>query len=132
MILRVLILACVGVAAEVAFTAALDRRDGRLLGYSYLWMFPVYAALYPGFALLLPFIETWPFVARGLLYGATLLLGELVFGLILRAALGQAPWEPEYRGKPRVVAGLVRLDFFPAWVAAGLFFESVFRLLAAR
>ena len=130
MILRVLLLACVGVAAEVAFTAALDRHDARLRGYSYLWMFPVYAALYPGYAFLLPSIASWPLLARGAFYGALLILGELVFGLLLKAALGSAPWEPEYSGKPRVIAGVARLDYFPAWFAAGLLFERVFRLLS--
>jgi len=93
-------------------------------------MFPVYALLYPGFRLVLPIVGAWPWIRRGALYAALIMLGELTTGLVLRAALGEAPWEPEYRGKPRCVAGLVRLDYFPAWFAAALVFERAYRLLA--
>ena len=124
-------LACVGVAAEVLFTALTSPSAGkRLLGYSYVWMLPVYALLYPGFHFLLPLIAAWPWPARAALYAASIMTGELLTGVLLRFALGEAPWEKEYRGKRRCVAGLVRLDYFPAWAAGALIFERAFRLLA--
>lgn len=128
---RALILACVGVAAEVAFVAVTDRSSGRrLMGHTYLWMFPIYALLYPGFRLLLPLVGDWSWPLRGALYAALILVTELITGLLLRAALGEAPWEPGYRGKPRVVAGVMNLDYFPAWAIGALAFERAYRLVA--
>jgi hypothetical protein len=129
---RTALLACVGVAAEVVFTALTSPAGGRrMIGHSYLWMFPVYALLYPGFLFLLPLVGTWPWLARAALYAALIMLGELATGLVLRAALGEAPWEATYRGKRWCVLGLVRLDYFPAWAAGALVFERAFRLVAA-
>lgn len=122
-----LYLACLGVAVEVAFTAATAPSGGpRLIGYSYVWMFPIYALLQPGFSLLRPKTGSWPWPARAALYAALLMSVELLTGLVLRAALGEAPWEPGYRGQRWCVFGLVRLDFFPAWAAAALFFERAY------
>jgi len=127
---RTLLLACVGVAAEVVFTAlASGKRDRRLLGYSYVWMFPIYALLYPGFRLLLPLVGEWAWPLRGALYAVIIMVCELLTGLALRAAVGEAPWEPEYRGHKWAVMSLVRLDYFPAWAAGALLFERAYRLL---
>ncbi|MDX6769933.1 MAG: hypothetical protein SF051_10400 [Elusimicrobiota bacterium] len=130
MILEAVVLSCVGVAGEVAFTAVTERKDARLTGHTYLWMFPVYLTLYPGFAFLLPRVGHLHWAGRGALYAVLIVLGELLFGLLLKAALGQAPWEPAYKGKPRVLAGVANLDYLPAWAAGALFYERVYRLLA--
>ena len=127
---RAALLACAGVAAEVLFTALTQPSGKRLMGYSYAWMFPVYALLYPGFRLLLPLAGAWAWPLRAALYAALIMLVELLTGLALRRALGEAPWEPSYRGKRYCALGLVRLDYFPAWAAAGLAFEAAYRLLA--
>lgn len=127
---RAALLAAVGVAAEVIFTAlTADKRDPRLKGYSYVWMLPIYALLYPGFHLLLPYTENWAWPLRGMFYATLIMVVELLTGLILRAALGEAPWEPEYRGKRWAVLNLVRLDFFPAWAAGALVFERAYLLI---
>jgi hypothetical protein len=127
---RAALLACAGVAAEVLFTALTERSGKDLKGFSYAWMFPVYALLYPGFRVLLPLVGHWAWPLRAALYAAVIMVFELLTGLALRAALGEAPWEPQYRGKRWCVMGLVRLDYFPAWAAAGLTFEGAYRLLA--
>ncbi|MFI5345963.1 MAG: hypothetical protein ACHQ51_06280 [Elusimicrobiota bacterium] len=128
---RTLVLACVGVAVEVLYTALTERSSGkRLIGYSYVWMFPVYALLYPGFFLLRPFVAVWSWPLRACLYAVLIMVFELLTGLILRAAVGEAPWEPNYRGKRWCVLGLVRLDYFPAWAAAALVFERAYLLIA--
>lgn len=128
---RAAILACVGVAVEVLYTALTERASGkRLVGYSYVWMFPIYALLYPGFRLLRPLVAAWAWPARACLYAVLIMVFELLAGLVLRAAVGEAPWEPNYRGKRWCVAGLVRLDYFPAWAAAALVFERAYRLVA--
>lgn len=127
---RAAVLACVGVAAEVLFTAFTEPAGGkRLIGFSYVWMFPIYALLYPGIRLLAPLVGTRPWPARAALYAALIMVFELLTGLVLRAALGEAPWEPGYRGKRWCVLGLVRLDYFPAWAAGALIFERACRLV---
>ena len=124
-------MSCVGVAAEVVFTALTSpKRDKRLTGYSYVWMFPIYALLYPGFRLLLPLVGGWAWPLRAALYAVIIMVCELLTGLALRAAVGEAPWEPEYRGHKWAVLNLVRLDFFPAWAAGALAFERAYRLIA--
>ena len=129
---RALLMASVGVCAEIVFTAFMDARrtrDPRLIGYSYVWMVPIYALLYPGFRLLLPLVGNWAFPLRGVLYAAGIMICELLTGLALRAAIGEAPWEKEYRGKRWAVLDLVRLDFFPAWAAGALVFERAYGLI---
>jgi hypothetical protein len=128
---RAALMACVGMAAEIVFTAFTSvQRDRRLIGYSYVWMFPIYALLYPGFRLLLPFVGSWAWPLRGALYAALIMIIEGLTGLALRAALGEAPWEPEYRGKRWAVLDLVRLDYFPAWALGALVFERAYVLIA--
>jgi hypothetical protein len=127
---RAAFLAGTGVAAEVLFTALTAPSGGRrLIGFSYAWMFPVYALLYPGLRLMNPLVGAWPWPARAALYAAGIMLCELLTGLVLRAALGEAPWEPGYRGKRWCAFGLVRLDYFPAWAAGALVFERACRLV---
>lgn len=118
-------------AAEVIFTALMDAKakGPRLIGYSYVWMLPIYALLYPGFSLLLPLVGDWAWPLRGALYAVIIMVCEMITGLILKAALGEAPWESEYRGKKWAVYSLVRLDFFPAWAVGALGFERAYRLV---
>lgn len=48
---------------------------------------------------------------------------EYTSGGLLRAVTGASPWN--YTGKLYSIDGLIRLDYAPAWFAAGLFFERV-------
>ncbi len=128
---RAALMACVGMAAEIVLTAFTSgKRDSRLIGYSYVWMFPIYALLYPGFRLLLPLVGAWAWPLRSALYAALIMIAEGITGLALRAALGEAPWEPEYRGKRWAMLNLVRLDYFPTWALGALVFERAYKLIA--
>lgn len=127
-----LLIAALGTAMEIVFTALADlprAGDRRLKGYSYVWMIPIYALVYPLLCFLYPSISGRPWAARGLFYTAIAYALEYSSGWILRAATGEAPWEREYRGARWAVHGLIRLDFAPAWFGAGLLFELVFRVL---
>lgn len=127
---RAALMGCVGVAAEVIFTAFTEPSGGkRLIGYSYIWMFPIYALLYPGLTLLRPYVGNWAWPLRASVYAAGIMFFELITGLILHAALGEAPWEPNYRKHRWCVMGVVRLDYFPAWAAGALVFERACRLI---
>jgi hypothetical protein len=127
---RAALLGCVGVAAEIVFTALTDPSGGlRLIGYSYVWMLPLYALLYPGMYLMRPYVGRWAWPWRASAYAAGIMLLELITGLLLHAALGQAPWEPNYRGHAWCVLGVMRLDYFPFWAAGALVFERACRLV---
>lgn len=126
-----MLLSCVGVAAEVVLTAfTAEKIDRRLTGYTYVWMFPIYALLYPGLRLLLPLVGAWAWPLRAALYAVIIMVFELLTGLTLRAMIGEAPWESQYRGKRWAVLNLVRLDYFPAWAVGALAFERAYHLIA--
>lgn len=128
---RALVLGAVGVAAEVLFTAFAAPSGGpRLVGFSYVWMLPIYMLLYPGFLVLDPVLGRRPWWLRSSAYAAGIMTVELLTGLLLHALLGEAPWEPGYRQARWSVLGVVRLDYFPAWAMGALVFERAHRLLS--
>lgn len=121
-----------GLGLEVAFTAVLDffeSRDTRLLGYSSLLYFPFYGLtpLFFRHAGPLLFPLAWPW--RGLIYVLVGFSAEYVSMGALRLAFGRSPSEESYRRRRWNVHGLIRLDFAPAWFAAGFLFEFFFRVL---
>ena len=124
------VMACVGVAMEVAFTAFADLTaapDWRLRGQSYVWMFPIYALAWPALLLLRPRVGHWHVLGRGALYVAFLYIVEYLSGWALRFATGACPWD--YGNARWAVQGVIRLDYAPGWLAAVLLFEQVFRRL---
>ncbi len=129
---KMALFACIGIAMEVVFTAISDfqkTRSWRLMGYSYVWMLPVYALVPVFLRVLHPPLEGIILPLRLLTYTAILMAMEYVSGRILRKLLGEAPWEPAYRGHRLAIDGLVRLDYAPAWALAGLIFERLYLLM---
>ena len=112
-----------GWCMEVAFTSAgaIGKKDKKLMGQTSAWMFPIYgmAAVIGEIA---PKISHWPAPARGLLYGSAIMAGEYISGTVL-TKLGVCPWN--YEGAKYSVNGVIRLDYFPLWAAAGLMFERI-------
>lgn len=112
-----------GWCIEILFTAlgALRRREMQLMGQTSLWMFPIYgcaALLKPLFLL----IKKCSVIIRGLIYAFCIFSGEYISGLLLDKC-SLCPWN--YNRHKWHVNGLIRLDFFPFWFAAGLLFEHV-------
>ncbi len=125
--MNIFILACVGVAMEVAFTAVCELMGGggwRLKGQSYIWMFPIYALLYPAFLYLRPPLAEKPWWARAVIYAAGILFVEYLTGWGLRLTTGSCPWD--YGSARWAVQGVIRLDYTPLWAAAALGYERVF------
>lgn len=130
--LQCLIFGFLGLGLEVAFTAVLDflhAKDRRLLGYSSLLYFPLYALTPFFFLIAAPIVFPLPLLARGAVYAVCAFAAEYAAMGALRLAFGSSPSEKSYYRSRWNVHGLIRLDFAPAWFAAGLFFESVFRAL---
>lgn len=112
---------CFGMTVEIFFTAFTALFSGELVqnkpplalaGYTYVWMAFVYA--------LIPVLAP-PFYARSRHWPAAIRLGAMVLfiyliefsaGYLLRITTGSCPWEYQQGWH---IAGLVRLDYLPAW-----------------
>ena len=123
-----------GWCAEVVFTAVVGfvrRRDRRLTGQTSLWMFPIYGLIQPLYEPLHDALrERVPPAGRGLSYGLGFLAVEYVSGRVLRAVVGEAPWD--YSHARHHLHGLIRLDYLPLWTGAGLALERVHDRLTRR
>lgn len=112
-----------GWCMEITFTAldALRRRDMTLKGNTSLWMFPIYgcAAVLSPLSRLLRGKSAW---VRGLSYAGLIFTGEYLTGSLL-AKHRLCPWD---YGRSRWNIGrVIRLDYAPCWIFAGLLFERL-------
>ena len=86
-----------------------------------IWMFPIY-----GMAAVIGPVSTklknhCTFV-RGFIYGSGILATEFITGTILKRHQC-CPWD--YSKAKLNYKGVIRIDYFPAWMLAGLFFEKL-------
>lgn len=130
---------CIGITTEIFFTAIVDaitavRAGGninwRLLGTSYIWMFPIYGLAGIAFPLLYrKLLAKWPAVARWAFYGVAILAVEFVMGWLLDVTTGRCPWEYQTGWH---IMGYIRLDYYPLWVGFGVMIERIYILLANK
>jgi len=124
MIIRFMIYGALGCLMEVLWTglASLTTKNYKLSSTTSLWMFFVYgmiAFLEPAFRFLAPM----PLLLRGLLYAVCIFSGEFLTGSLLKR-LAVCPWD--YSSAKYHIKGLIRIDYLPAWIVAGLIFERVY------
>jgi uncharacterized membrane protein len=123
---------CLGMTTEIFFTAIYDIALGKaevpakLMGYSYIWMFPIYGSSGILFPMMWRVIEKWNVLLRMCVYGAGIIVVEFVTGWLLDVFTGQCPWE--YKEGIHIM-GYIRLDFFPFWAVFGLVIEKLLRFL---
>lgn len=123
---RAAIYAGVGFVTEAAFSALHDVARGRKVRFrTSPWMLPIYALVQPLYE---PMHERFraggmPAPVRAAAYGAGFLTVEYATGAIHRRTRGTVPWD--YSDAPRNVDGLIRLDYFFLWAAAGLALEPL-------
>ena len=112
-----------GWCMEILFTSLGGLLSGNLFltGYTSVWMFPIYglAAIIGPLSV---YLRHLPVLLRGCIYATGIMLVEFVTGSILRI-FSVCPWD--YSGTPYNISGLVRLDYFPVWLVAGLIFEYI-------
>lgn len=114
-----------GWCIEILYTACktLQRRDFQLKGTTSLWMFPIYGCA----AFLRPLFRIthrlW-LPLRGTLYALLIFSGEFLSGKLL-GEKGVEPWD--YSRFRLRIGPHIRLDFFPHWFLAGLFYEKFTR-----
>lgn len=132
MLTRLVLYGIFGWCAEIVWTAcygvgtAVRGRkhvDWRLVGQTYLWMFPIYGGGGLLFEVAHRAIASWHGLLRGLVYMIGCFAVEYVSGLIIKLATGKIPWDYSYSRWS--VHGLIRLDYIPVWFAFGLLLERV-------
>lgn len=120
---KFLICGLTGWCMEILFTSAGSFRNKnlKLMGQTSIWMFPIYgmaAAIGP----IYKYIKNQPVILRGGIYTAGIFTCEYVSGALLRRH-NMCPWD--YSDAKSNVNGLIRLDYAPFWMAAGLIFEKI-------
>lgn len=112
-----------GWCMEILFTSAgsLLKHDKRMIGQTSLWMFPIYgmaAVISPLYKL----IKKKPVFMRGSIYTLGIFSFEYLSGTLLKK-YHLCPWD--YSDAKTNVNGVIRLDYAPLWLAAGLLFERI-------
>lgn len=112
-----------GWCMEILFTSAgsLLKHDKRMIGQTSLWMFPIYgmaAVISPLYKL----IKEKPVLMRGSIYTLGIFSFEYLSGTFLKK-YHLCPWD--YSDSKTNVNGVIRLDYAPLWMAAGLLFERI-------
>jgi len=126
--LRFILYGFAGWCTEIFWTGLGSMLSGdlKLQGWTYIWMFPIY-----GMAIFLEpvhdRIRSWPVILRGGVYALLIFVIEYSTGWLLEVFTGICPWD--YSGTPFSVNGFIRLDYAPAWFAAGILFERLHDML---
>lgn len=118
-----LICGLTGWCLEILYTSLWSgiNHDGRLIGHTSIWMFPIYGTA----ALIVPVyhkIKRWPAIFRGGVYSLGILSGEFLSGSLLKK-FHACPWD--YSDARYNIGGVIRLDYMPLWMIAGLIFERI-------
>ncbi len=130
-----LFFACFGVATEVIFVAitnlisntpAFGSPKWSLMGYTYVWMIPIYM-LIPiiGFPLMNKF-RNFPLLARLLIYALSIFTIEFISGFLLEQITGKCPWEYTTGWN---IMGYIQLEFLPAWMFFSFLLERLYYFL---
>jgi len=134
MLMRFCIYGLLGWCWEVVWTAIRDKasgkqKDWRLLGHSYLWMFPIYGLLAPLGEPIHDALRPHFWLLRGTAYLIGIWAVEYVTGWALRKLTGKCPWD--YSHLRWNIQGIITLEYAPVWFLFGLGFERVHDALVA-
>lgn len=130
--------ACLGVTTEVIFTGITDAINNTplcgspvmaLAGKSYVWMIFIYAAIPLLGHYLHHHVEKYHVILRLLFYVALVYAIEFTSGLLLQKITGRCPWQ--YTEGWHVM-GLIRLDYFPAWLLFCWILERLYLFINKR
>jgi uncharacterized membrane protein len=128
------IFAFFGVGIEIIFTALkglFNRTQNKeqkwgLVGFSSIWMFPIYGSIAFLFPPVYQLIFAWNIVFRMLIYAIAIFSVEFLSGFVLEKVLGRCPWQYESKLS---LGGYIRLDYLPYWMAFGLITEFIYKVL---
>ena len=121
---RLVTYSLVGFTAEVAISAVHDLWRKKPVRFrTSPWMFPIYGLLLPLYEPLHNAIRGQNVIARGTVYGISILGVEYASGAALREVTGEIPWD--YSDAAWNIHGLIRPDYFFQWAALGLALEPL-------
>jgi len=131
-ILLILVTGALGMTVEIAFTAFSDplfhpakpNLPLTFRGYSYPWMFPVYASAGILFPWAMSYLKKIHLLLRAVCYVVGIYGIEFLAGLILTHLTGACPWE--YRSGYHI-EGFIKLDYALAWYIFGIGMERFIR-----
>lgn len=126
MLIRFVLYGLGGWCGEVVFTAlteSVPRRDWRLTGVTYLWMFPIYGMLALLYEPVHDLIRHMPWPVRASLWAVGFTAVEAVSGWLIARLTGRCPWD--YSEKRWAINPYIRWDYFPVWAVVGLALEPV-------
>ncbi len=108
---------------EIIYTSlgSFRKKDLKLMGNTSVWMFPIYG-LAAVIGEVYPVLKKCPTLLRSSIYGIGILSVEYVSGSLLKRH-NLCPWD--YSKAKLNVNGLIRLDYLPLWMGAGLIFEKI-------
>jgi uncharacterized membrane protein len=126
MLIRYVLYGLGGWCGEVVFTAltgSLPKRDWRLVGTTYLWMFPIYGLLAIFYEPVHDQIRDLPLLVRAVIWSLGFTTIELITGWLIARISGRCPWD--YSDKRFAINAYIRWDYFPVWAIIGLALEPV-------
>lgn len=125
MIKKYLMCGLTGWCMEVFWTGlgSAIKKDQKLTSNTSIWMFPIYATavIIEPLANKMRKDKKTP-LKRGSVYALCIFVTEYISGSILKKH-NCCPWD--YSHAKTNINGVIRLDYFPVWFAAGLFYENM-------
>ena len=120
-----------GWAVEILFTAITEsykKKNWKLEGVTYLWMFPIYG--FGGLLFDFAYTQSVSFgitiIPRLLIFLAGLYIIELIFGFILLKVTGDYVWK--YNGRWQF-AHIINFAYAPAWIVFLLALEQLHQFI---
>lgn len=130
MFIRFVLYGLGGWCGEVVYTAltrSAAKRDWRLVGTTYLWMFPIYGLIAPLYEPVHNSIRDVPWPARAIIWAVGFTLVEWATGWLIARLVGRCPWD--YSERRWAINPYIRWDYLPVWAIVGLALEPVHDLL---
>ena len=134
----IIVFASFGIAVEVIFTAAMsvvnqaplcDKPLIALAGHSYVWMALIYGLIPVLGVLFYNRVKDWRIWFRLPLYVVIIYIVEFTSGYLLQVITGRCPW---YYTSGINIMGLIRLDYFPAWLLFVWLVERLYLFMDKR
>ena len=134
----ILFFVCLGMTSEVFFTAFTALFTGvpvngkpiiAMAGDTYVWMAFVYALIPILGILFYDKVKHIPFYFRLPLYVLIIYIVEFSSGYLLRVTTGECPWNYTTGWQ---IMGLIRLDYFPAWLCFAWMIERLYVFMNNR
>jgi uncharacterized membrane protein len=127
--------ACIGITTEIFFTAISSVVESmlnnepiswRLLGFSYIWMFPIYGLIAFLAPIVFGLLSKYPLILRLFLAAIVIFCVEFITGFLLDQLTGSCPWEYKHGYH---VMGYIQLEYLPAWMLFVFMIEKIYKYL---